>query len=163
MFSTLRGGTPIYLLHKQEPRLEMAEVVSHSEPMPIYPNTYPTVGLMPQKMCVDVDVRINGQDVKLQKLPTDAVIADCNGMVVAETKDAIINEVMAMSKCSQSIIDSVDHHKEVVERCHAIIEELSPEAKREAERNKEIETLKGELGELKGLLSQLLNKKKKEE
>lgn len=162
MFSTLRTGTPIYLLHKQEPRLEMAEVVSHSEPMPIYPNSYPT-GLMPQKMSVDVDVRINGQDVKLQKLPSDAVIADCNGMVVAETKDAIINEVMAMSKCSQAIIDSIEHHKDVLERCSAIIEELSPEAKREAERNKEIENLKGEIGELKGMLSQLLTKKKKEE
>ena len=162
MFSTLRNGTPIYLLHKQEPRLEMAEVVSHSEPMPIYPNSY-SAGLMPQKMSVDVDVRINGQDVKLQKLPSDAVIADCNGMVVAETKDAIINEVMAMSKCSQAIIDSVEHHKVVLERCSSIIEELSPEAKREAERNKEIENLKGEIGELKGMLSQLLTKKKKEE
>lgn len=133
MFSNLRSGTTLYVLHKNEPKLEMAEVVSHTEPVPIYPNAYNT-GYVQPRMSVDVDAKIDGRDVKFQRLPSDAVIADCNGMVVSETKDAILNEIVSLQKCSQSVLDSVQHHKDVVDRCHELIEEISPEAKREAER-----------------------------
>ncbi|MCQ2349102.1 MAG: hypothetical protein MJZ98_01320 [Paludibacteraceae bacterium] len=162
MFSNVRIGTTIYVLHKSEAKLEIGEVTYKTEPTPMYTNTYQSGIMQPQKMYVDLDVRINGENVKFQKLQADATIADSNGMVVSESRDAILNEVLAMQKCSQSIIDSVEHHTEIVSRCNALVQELNPDAKRDAERAKEIVDLRSEVGELKNMLTQLLSKKEKE-
>lgn len=163
MFGNLRGSAPLFVLHKQDPRVEIGEVISVSQPQPQYNVAYQN-GLMQQpKMCVDVRIKVGDQTIDLQKLPSDQSIADCNGMVVSETKDAIINEVAAMSKISQSVLDSMDRHKDIVERCNQLLEELNPEVKREAERTKEMNDLRNEVADLKDMLAQLLNSNKKGE
>lgn len=162
MFNNLRSGAPIYILHKQEPNVEVGEVISVGQPQPQYP-AYQNGMIQQPRTLVDVRVKVGEQTIDLQKLPSDLSVADCNGMVVSETKESILNEVAAMSKISQSVLDSVDRHKSIVEKCSQLIEELNPEVKREAERAKELCDLRSEVGELKTLLSQLLNKNKKGE
>lgn len=162
MFSNLRGGAPIYILHKQEPKVEVGEVLSVGQPQPQYP-AYQNGLIQSPRTMVDVRVKVGEQTIDLQKLPSELSVADCNGMVVSETKDSIINEVAAMSKISQSVLDSMDRHQNIVTRCSELLEELNPEVKREAERVKEMSDLRAEVGELKSLLSQLLNKKQKGE
>lgn len=161
MFSNLRNGAPVYILHKQEPKVEIGEVVSVGQPQPQYNIAYQNGMMQQPKMLVDVRVKIGEQTIDLQKLPSDLTVADCNGMVVSETKDAIVNEVAAMAKISQSVLESMDRHQGIVDRCNALLEELNPEVKREAERTKELSDLRNEVGELKSLLSQLLNDKSK--
>lgn len=161
MFSNLRQGTPLYVLHKSEPRLEIAEVISCSEMQPMYNTAYQGGMLQPPKTFVDVKAKIDGQIVDFQKLPSELSIADSNGMVLSETKESIINEIYALSKLSKSVLDSVGHHQNVVERCEKLLEELNPEIRKEAERTKELNSLKEEMGNIKEMLSKLLNSKSK--
>lgn len=162
MFSNLRKGVPLYILHKDETRLEIAEVVGHTEPIPVYGTAYAAGIQQQQRFTVDVDVISNGQQVKLQKLPADAIIADSGGLVVSESRDAITNEIAAVMKISQSVIDSMEHHRQTVQSCKQLLEQLDPETKAKAEREKELSTLKGEVESIKGMLTQLLNNSKKE-
>ena len=166
MFSNLRIGTPLYVLHKDEPQLEVGEVTFVSQPTPQFGTTYNAGYPMPApKMLVDVKIKSANGDVELQKLPAELSIADFgNGMVISESRDAICNEVDTMRKASIRVIESVEQHKGIVEKCDALLAELNPQIKQEVERTKEFDSLKQEVGglkenllELKGMLSKLLN------
>lgn len=165
MFSNLRIGTPLYVLHKSEPQLEVGEVIFVSQPTPQFGTTYNAGYPMTPKMLVDVKIKTANGDVELQKLPAELSIADFgNGMVISESKDAILNEIDVLRKNSVHIIESVEQHKGIVSKCDTLLAELNPQIRKEAERTKEFDSLKQEVGglkgdllELKGMLSKLLN------
>jgi hypothetical protein len=166
MFSNLRIGTPLYVLHKNEPQLEIGEVTYISQPSPQFVTAYNAGMQMPTtKMLVDVKIKTANGDVELQKLPADMSIADFgNGMVISESRDAILNEIDTLRKSSVRIIESIEHHKAMVDKCDTLLAELNPQIKQDAERTKEFDSLKqevsgikGDLVELKGMLSKFLN------
>lgn len=166
MFSNLRIGTPLYVLHKNEPQLEIGEVTFISQPSPQFVTAYNAGMQMPTpKMLVDIKIKTANGDVELQKLPADMSIADFgNGMVISESRDAILNEIDTLRKSSVRIIESIEHHKSMVDKCDTLLAELNPQIKQEAERTKEFDSLKqevsgikGDLVELKGMLSKFLN------
>ena len=160
MFQTLRQGATVYILYKNEPCIEFGEVLSMGIPSPQFCANYQANGqYLPQKNVIDIKVSVNGQTIDLQKLPADNVIADFgnNGMVVSTSKDAILTEVTTLRNNSQRIIDSVDKHRKNIEDCNGIIEQLSPELKQAAERDREIDGLKSDISELKEMFSRFMN------
>lgn len=163
MFSNLRVGTPLYILHKQDPKLEIGEVTFVSQPSPQFGATYTAGYPMPApKMLVDVKIKSSsGEVVDLQKLPADLSIADFgNGMVVSESRDAIYNEIDALRKTSQRVVESMDYHQSVMSKCTDLMAELNPQVKQEAEFDslkQEVCGIKGDLQELKGMLAKFLN------
>lgn len=162
MFQNIRKGATLYVLNKQDATLEVGEVVNVTPPQPMY-NTQYQGGFNPPRMCVDIEVTANGKVINLQKLSADATIDDKNGIIVAENRDAILNEIEVLSKSSQRIIESCEYHNEIVTKCHALIAELNPQLKREAEQAREINDLRQQLSDIKGMLADVLNKKTKEE
>lgn len=167
MFQSLRNGTPLYVLRKNEPKLEMGEVTFVSQPVnqfgqPVYGGTQPAT--------VDIKIQIADKQMDLQKLPATFTIADCgNGIVVSESRDAISNEINILRQNSQRILESTEQHKAIVQRCNELLAEINPQVKQEAERTKEIESLSQRVGglenslaDIKGLLIQSLNTKTKE-
>lgn len=168
MFQNLRKGTPVYVLHKQVPSLEIGEVENVGTPMPTMP-TYNAGIYQQQKTTVDIRVRIGEQVVNFEKLPSEMTIADfgTNGIVISESRDAVISEIESMRKNSQKVLESVDFHTGVVEKCESMLSELNPVLRQDAERAKDIETLKAEVGNLKcdltdikGMLTKALDKRK---
>ena len=129
---------------------------------------------MTPKNVVDVKVSINGESVDFQKLPADASIADfgSNGIVVSESRDAIINEISGFKKASERVLADVERHQHIVAECDTMLTLLNPQLKREAEQAEEIENLKrgmsdlrGDMNDIKGMLAQALkhSSKSKEE
>lgn len=172
MFGNLRVGTLVYVLYKNEPRIEQGEVQNVGIQYPQFGATYVGNTLQPQRMLVDIKVKVGDEVLDLQKLPADLSIADfgTNGMVISESKESILQEIDIIRKNSLSIIESIDHHKQVVESCDNMVESLNPSVKREAEQRKEIDTLKAQMADvssdmadIKCMLSKLLNKSKKED
>lgn len=173
MFQGLRTASPIYILYKSEPRVSVAEVVSVSNPVPQFStSTYQNGMLMPPKSFVDIRARMGDENLDLQKLPADSSIADFGntGMVVSESRDAIINEIVGLQKSSQRVLDEVDHHQHIVTECDKMLAELNPQLRKEAEQSAEIENLKKgmedlstTLEDLKGMLSQALGHSSKNE
>ena len=163
MFQNLRKGANIYVLYKEDPRIEIGEVESVGIPTPQFAaNQFQQYPSSMQKNCIDIKIKLNDQVIDLQKLPADGTIADfgSSGMVVSTSKDAVLQEIELMRTNSQKILDSVDKHKQNVERCTRLIEELNPHLRREAELRKQIETLTSELSNVKNQLSEVLNNQK---
>ena len=100
MFQNVRKGTPIYLLHRNEAKVEIGEVVGVSMAQPMFNHSYQNGQYLQPKNVVDIQVSINGKTINLQKLPADATIADDNGMVVSESRDAILTEIDILKKNS---------------------------------------------------------------
>lgn len=162
MFHNIRKGATLYVLNKQDATLEVGEVVNVTPPQAMY-NTQYQGAFNPPKMYVDIEISANGKVINLQKLTADATIDDKNGIIVAENRDAILNEIEVLAKNSQRIIESCDYHNEIVNKCHALVAELNPQLKREAEQAREINDLRQQLSDIKGMLADVLNKKTKEE
>lgn len=173
MFQGLRASSPFYILYKNEPRVAIGEVISVSNPVPQFGATAYQNGLMTTpKSFVDIKVRVGEEVLDLQKLPADSTIADFggNGMVVSESREAIINEVDGFKKASERVLADVGRHRKIVSECDKMLSELSPQLKREAEQAEEIENLKqgmgnlrDDLADIKALLSKALNRSPKKE
>ena len=162
----------MYVLHKSEPRVETGEVIFVSNPTPQFSQTYQMGNLLGQSMTVDVKIKVAGTDkpIEIKQLPANQTIADYgNGMVITESRDAILNEIGVLKTNSQRVIDSIEQHKDIVRKCDTMLEELNPQIRQEAERNREIENLssrvgglEGSIGRIEGMLSQMMNHNKKE-
>lgn len=175
MFQGLRVGSPIYLLSKSEPKIDIAEVVSVGNPTAQY-NTasFQNGSFVPPVNTVDIKVRIGEQVIDLQKMPAEQSIADFGsaGMVVSESRDAIINEIDAFKKLSLRALEDVDKHKHIVSECDNMLASLNPHLKKEAEQAEEIANLKrgmadlrDDMTDIKGMLTKALrgSSKTKEE
>lgn len=170
MFQSLRNGTPLYVLHKNEPRLEVGDVTFVSNPTAQFGQSYQMGNLMGQPTTVDVNIKVEGQEkpIEIKQLPAALSIADYgNGMVISESKEAIINEIGLLKNNSQKVIDSIDQHKQIVLKCDELLQELNPQIKQEAERSREIESLskrvgnmESSMGRIEEMLSRALNTKK---
>lgn len=164
MFSNLRTNSQVYILHKEaSPYVEVGTVVSVSQPVPKFPmNNF----MSQQELVVDVVVKINDNVVTLQKLPANLDIADqgINGDVVITTsREAMNSEVDALRQKSLGILNSVDHHKKVVQDCELLLQRLNPEFAEQRQQKQEIDTLKAQMSEMMLGMKELMAQLKKED
>ena len=164
MFSNLRTGSQVYILHKDAtPYVEIGQVVSVSQPMPKYQvNNF----MQPQELIVDIGVSINGNNINLQKLPANLDVADqgsINGaLFISTTKEAMNTEIASLRQKSQDIINSIDYHKKVIQDCEVLLQSLNPEFAEQQQQKQEIDTLKTQMSEMMNNIKDLMSQLKKE-
>ena len=158
MFSNLRSGNSIYILHKEPtPYLEIGQVVSVSIPQSKYhTNTF----LNPQDLVVDVVARVKEGNVTLQKLPANLDIADqgtsTGALVIATSKDIMSSEITSLKQKSTNIIDSIDYHKKNIQDCEKLLQELNPEVAEQRQQKQEIDNLKNQISEMVDNMKELM-------
>ena len=169
MFSALRQGSPFYILEKtDEPKLRVGSVVSVSQPVPKYSNSF-----LPNQqfgeMVVDIVVKVGDEELKFEKLPSNLSIANfgSNGMVVSESREVMNSEVEGMLRNSKQILNSMPYHEKVVSSCDIMLRELNPQFAKEKEQEEKIGMLEqkmsgmeGTLTDIKEMLSLALTQKK---
>lgn len=84
-------------------------------------------------------------------------------MFISEDQGMVVNEITAMRDNSQRIVDSYDAHKALRDKCDALLLSLNPDKQKELQNAKDVAELKGELAEMKQMLSAILGTKPKEE
>lgn len=171
MFSALRQGSSFFILEKTNvPKLKIGSVVSVSQPMPKYNNTY-VPGQNYTETVVDVIVKVNEEELKFEKLPSNLSIANFgqSGIVVSESKEAMNGEVESMLRNSKNIIESIPYHKQVLVACDEMMKELNPQLAKEKEQEQKIAMLENRMGGMEStlqdihkLLNSALSGKKKE-
>lgn len=163
MFQNLRQGNTIYVIDKSGvPSLKLGQVVSVSNPTPVYNNTTPiTIGLQ-AKTEVLVRAKVDDKEGDFPHLPSDQNVHDYGNMVVTDSREAALSEIEALKQFSQSVIDSVPHHEESIIACEEIAKSLNPNYAKEKERDEAIGRLSGRLDGIEENMAQilkLLNKK----
>lgn len=164
MFSNLRTGSQLYILHKDAtPYIEVGQVVSVSQPMPRYQvNNF----MQPQELVVDVVVSVNGNNITLQKLPANLDVADqgtANGaLFISTTKESMNTEVVSLRQKSQDILSSIDYHKKVIQDCELLLQRLNPEFAEQKQQKQEIDNLKMQMTEMMNNMKELMSEFRKE-
>ena len=156
-------GATLYILYKNEPRIEKGRVLSLNTHMPQFNPAQPQA--MFGGMVTDINVAVGSETIPFAGLPATASVANFpdKGMYVSEDQGMIINELTAMRDNSQRVIDSYDANKALRDRCDALLLSLNPDKQKELQNAKDVAELKGELADLKRMLSEVLGTKSKEE
>ena len=156
-------GATLFVLYKNEPRLERGRIVSANTHLPQFNPAQPQA--MFGGMVTDLTVAVGSETIPFAGLPATASVANFpdKGIFVSEDQGLVVNELASMRDNSQRIVDSYDAHKALRDKCDALLLSLNPERQKEMQNAKEMAELKGELSEMKKLLSALLGTKTKEE
>ena len=164
MFQALTQGMPLYILYKNEPRVDEARIISV--------NTHPQQATPTNPMAIlngpvtDIVVSVDGKTLPpFQGLQPSAMIAtfSSEGMVISEDKTLIDNEIKSLEESHQRIVDGYESSKEMVEKCKALRLKINPDKQKEAAHAQEIARLQGEISEMKEMLMRALGTKIKEE
>ena len=115
-------------------------------------------------MVTDLTVAVGNETIPFAGLPATASVANFpeKGMFVSEDQSMAVNEITAMRDNSQRIVDSYDAHKTLRDKCDVLLLSLNPERQKEIQTAKEMAELKGQLEEMKEMLSAYLGTKTKE-
>ena len=146
MFQSLSQGAIISVLYKNEPRVADGKVLSVNTHMPAYNPNQPMAML--NGPVSDVTVQIGNETIPFVGLPANGVVANFpdKGLFIATDKASILHEVEAMASASRQALEQVPAHQKMVENCEALLLELQPEKRKEAQQAQEIESLKTQLG-----------------
>ena len=163
MFQGLSQGATLYILYKNDPRMERGRVISANTHLPQFNPAQPQA--MFGGMVTDLTVSVGNETIPFAGLPATASMANFpdKGMFVSEDQGMIINEITSMRDNSQRIVDSYETHKALRDKCDALLLSLNPDKQKEMQNAKEMEALRGQLAEMKQMLSAVLGSKSKEE
>jgi len=159
MFGNLRAGSLIYILNKgEEPSLNIGQVLSVTPPRPKV-NTQFMPHPMPMEQVVDLTVKVGDDTKTFTGVNTNLSIVDtgANSYVIADDKQAIINEIEAFGTISQNALNAIGYHKKVIAACKQMMVTLNPSLQKEADRDTKIGNLEKELSEIKNGFSELMN------
>lgn len=116
---------------------------------------------------VDVKARVGDEIVEFKQLPANQVIANFgqDGVIVSESKDAIVNEIANIKSSSEYQLERMNYHKNVVDSCEALLRELNPQIAKEYEYDTKISQLEtkvdgieNNITDIKTMLKEALNK-----
>ena len=111
-------------------------------------------------------VGINGNNITLQSLPANMDVADqgtINGsLFISTSRDAMNSEINSMRQKSLDIINSIDHHKKIIQDCEVLLQRLNPEFAEQKQQKQEIDMLKTQMSEIMNGMKDLMAQLKKE-
>jgi len=163
MFQAMTQGATLFILHKNEPKVEVGRVVSVNTHLPQYNPNQPQA--MFNGMVTDLTVSVGSDTIPFLGLPASASTANFadKGLFISEDQGLVVNEITTLRDNSKRIIDSYETNKDLFEKYEALLISLNPDKQREVKSAKELAALKDELSEMKRMLSAILGTKTKEE
>ena len=149
-------GATLFILYKNDPKVEKGRVISLNTHVPQFNPSQPQA--LFNGLVTDLTVSVGGETIPFAGLPATASVANFpdKGIFVSEDQGMVVNEITAMRDNSQRIVDGYEAHKALRDKCDALLISLNPEKQKEAQNAKDVAELKGELADLKQMLSAFL-------
>lgn len=146
MFSDLKKGFQVHTLDTNEvPKYAIGKVVAVSEPryMQPTPGNYQSM----QTRVVDLTVEIDGE-TKTYTVPESQNVAKAVGITLSTNIESIMNELNAVKRNSEEILESVDLNRRKIEACDKILEDVNPAFKQTREQDRKIAGIENQVREL---------------
>lgn len=158
MFSNLSKGSVLYGLDNKE-GVKLLTATIDKVTLPYPKNMQNTFGQMPE-MVVDITVNVDGERREFKQVPSSNAIADFgpNTVVLADSKDSLVNYVRSLRQTSRNIIESCSRHQELIPQYDKVLEELNPELVNE----NAVRELRQQVGDLQAQLAEALSLLRKE-
>lgn len=163
MFQSLTQGASVSILYRNEPRIVTGKVMSANTHMPAYNPNQPMA--MFNGLVTDLNVQVGNDTIPFAGLPANAVVADfpSKGLFLAIDESAAYREVDTAINAFEQDLATVPAKQKQLEGYRQLRMEKNPDVKREAQREKEMSELKGQIMEMRQMLSALVGTKSKEE
>lgn len=160
MFQNLTQGASVTIFFRNEPpRIETAKVVSINTHMPGYNPSQPMA--MFNGLVTDITVQIGNETIPFAGLPANGVVADfpSKGMYLSVDSSAAYRELDSAINAFEQDLATVPSKQKLLEGYKSLRVKNNPEAQRE----KEMSEMRGQLNEMQRMLSEILGAKPKEE
>lgn len=159
MFQNLTQGASVSILYRTDPRIVNGKVLSVNTHMPAYNPSQPMA--MFSGLVTDITVQVDGDTIPFAGLPANGVVADfpSKGIYLALDSAAVYREVDTAIAAYEQDLATVPAKEKQLEGYRALRLEKNPDAQRE----KELSEMRGQLEEMKRMLSAVLGTKKKED
>lgn len=162
MFQNMTQGATLSVLYRNIPRVADGKVVSVNTHLPQFNPQQPMA--MMNGPVTDITVQVGNDTIPFAGLPANGMVANFpdKGIFIATERAAVLREVEAMAAASRQILESVPAHQKMVQDCEALLIELNPDRKKEAQQTQEMNAMRGEIAELKTALLAFLERAKTE-
>lgn len=156
-------GASVSILYRNDPRIVTGKVVAVNTHMPTYNPQQPMA--MFNGLVTDLSVQVGNETIPFAALPANAVVANFpeKGLFLAEDEAAVFREVDNAVSTIEQDLSTVPAKQKLLEGYKLLRQEKNPEAKRDAQREREMSALRGEIAEMRQMLSALVGTKPKEE
>jgi hypothetical protein len=115
-------------------------------------------------LVTDITVQAGNETIPFAGLPANAVVADfpSKGLYLALDEAAAYREVDTAISAFEQDLATVPAKQKLLEGYKQLRMEKNPDVKREAQREKEMSEMRGQLNEMQRMLSEILGTKSKE-
>ncbi len=159
MFQSLSQGASVTIFYRNDPpRIETGKVVSINTHMPAYNPNQPMA--MFNGLVTDITVQVGSETIPFAGLPANGVVADfpSKGMYLAVDSAAAYRELDSAINAFEQDLATVPSKQKLLEGYKNIRVKNNPDAQRE----KEMSEMRGQLNEMQRMLSEILGTKTKE-
>lgn len=155
MFQSLTQGSTLSVLYKNIPRVVEGRVLSVNTHMPAFNPNQPMA--MMNGPVTDVTVQVGDETIPFAGLPANGVLANFQdkGLYISTDPMAINREIDASAAALKQELDSVPAKQKLYQGYESLKLERNPERQRDAQHEREITSLRGEIAELKDLVRAL--------
>ena len=152
MFQGLTQGATISVLYRNIPRVADGKVVSVNTHLPQFNPQQPMA--MMNGPVTDITVQVGNDTIPFAGLPANGVVANFpdKGLFISTDRAAVLREIEAMAAASKQILESVPAHQKMVQDCEALLIELNPDRRKEAQQTQEMNAMREEIADLKKTL-----------
>ena len=155
----MKPGYAVFFFDKEEVKAYQGKVVSVAVPRYDAP-VFGHMNAPQQGMVVDVTVESEGS-AKTYTIPESSSVAYAGKLVLASDKADIIREVEAVKAASEDALGKMDKHRQVVERCSAVLEEMNPAIAEKREQERRIEGIESEVKSLGRIVKEFIEEFRK--
>lgn len=139
MFKDLKSGYPIYLFDRASLKYEQAKVMNAQ------PNYQPTtIG----KLETNITVQTKDGKQNTYSVTDSEQAAYAGTLLVAATKEAVINEINILKSNSEEVLNKVEEHKHIVSECGKLLAELDTTFRDQQRTNERLDNLENKLDEI---------------
>lgn len=139
MFKELKSGYPIYLFDRASVKYEQAKVMSVQQNF--QPSTF-------GRMEVNVTVQTADGKQNTYSVTDTEQTAYAGTLLLATTKECVVNEVNALKSNSEEVLSKVEEHKRIVEECGKLLAELDTAFRDQQKTNERLDQMESKLDEI---------------
>lgn len=150
-FKDLKQNYPVYILDKQTLTLTQGKAVAVGFPRM---EMNPVAGK--SGMVVDVSIVADGKTANYV-IPENLSVTYAGNLVLSVDRQGLAGEVESMKVTAEQAIASVEQQKQILEKSTTLLAELNPTYREKQETEQRFSKIEASMGELKDMLSRLLN------
>lgn len=155
-FKDIKQGYPVYVLHKGQMTARTGKVTMVSQPR------FPQVAQQPMAsgLVMDVTIEEDGQS-RTYTMPESSAVVCAGDVIISTDRGGILMEVEAMRNASEEVVNSVQRHREIMEKCDRILTEWNPALAEKKQQEERISSLEDEVRGLGTMLKDFITEFKK--